>query len=88
LNKKIKKNPVRKYQYDFVDQLKEHLYFYMLDYNFNTKLKALNLEMPYEIIIKKQQQLPNLFNQKRVNKFLEQNSPQYQQRLFQEPKTK
>jgi len=74
VNKKIKENTVRKYQYESVEQLKKHLFFYSLDYNFNKKLKALNFKTPYEIIIEKHQQLPELFRQNPLNKFLGRNS--------------
>jgi transposase-like protein len=74
INKKIKENTVRKYQYDSVEQLKEHLYFYILDYNFNKKLKALNFHTPYEIIIQKYQQAPQLFHHNPVNKFVGRNN--------------
>jgi len=74
VNKKIKENTVRKYQYDSVQQLKEHLYFYILDYNYNKKLKALNFNTPYETIIQKYQQTPDLFSHNPVNKFLERNN--------------
>ena len=70
INKKIKENTVRKYQYGSAEQLKEHLYFYILDYNFNRKLKALGFRTPYEMIIEKHQQLPDIFIQNPLNKFV------------------
>ena len=74
VNKKIKENTVRKYHYESVEQLKEHLYFYILDYNFNKKLKALNFRTPYETIIDKHRQFPEIFKQNPVNKFVGRNN--------------
>jgi transposase-like protein len=70
INKKIKENTVRKYQYETVEQLKEHLYYYILDYNFNRKLKALNFRTPYEMIVEKHQDMPDIFKQNPINKFV------------------
>jgi transposase InsO family protein/transposase-like protein len=50
MNRKVKDATTKTYHYDHVDQLKEHLYHWLLDYNFNRKLTALNRKTPWEYI--------------------------------------
>ena len=50
MNGKIKTNTTKKFYYDSIEQFKEHLYFYLLEYNFHTPLKILNFKTPFEKI--------------------------------------
>jgi hypothetical protein len=50
MNKKIKTNTVKRFHYDDVDALKQHLYTYALNYNFNLKLRAIGRIPPFEAI--------------------------------------
>ncbi len=51
INKKIKEHTTKKFYYENIKELKEHLYYYILAYNFKIKLKALKYKTPYEKII-------------------------------------
>jgi hypothetical protein len=51
MNKKIKTNTTRRFHYDNVTELKEHLYAYILNYNFNLKLRAIGRIPPFEAIL-------------------------------------
>ncbi|MGH8110247.1 MAG: hypothetical protein ACREO1_16180, partial [Arenimonas sp.] len=60
-NKKIKANTVKRFHYDSVEALKEHLYAYILNYNFNLKLRAIGRLTPFEAILDSYQKTPDLF---------------------------
>ena len=61
MNKKIKANTTRRFHYDNVTELKEHLYAYMLNYNFNLKLRAIGRIPPFEAILNAYQKTPDIF---------------------------
>ena len=61
MNKKIKINTVRRFFYDTVDALKTHLYAYILNYNFNLKLRALGRISPFDAILKWYLKKPECF---------------------------
>ncbi|MGH8475670.1 MAG: integrase core domain-containing protein [Methylococcales bacterium] len=61
MNKKIKANTVKRFHYNTVEALKEHLYAYILNYNFNLKLRAIGRLTPFEAILDSYQKTPDLF---------------------------
>ena len=61
MNKIIKKNTTKKYHYDSVDDLKKHLMAFLLAYNFQRKLKALNFKSPYDTVMDIWTSKPELF---------------------------
>lgn len=61
MNKKIKANTVKRFHYDHVDRLKEHLYHYILNYNFNLKLRAIGRVTPFDAILYYYQKMPDIF---------------------------
>ena len=61
-NRKIKEHTTKRYHYDTQESLKRHLMAFLLAYNFQRPLKALKFKSPYDIILEKYKQLPNLFN--------------------------
>ncbi len=63
MNKKNKTNTTKKFHYDTIEQFKEHLYYYTINYNFNLKLKVLNYKSPIEKIMKYYIEKPTEFNQ-------------------------
>jgi len=62
MNRKIKDNTTRKFHYESVEDLKQHLYYYLLDYNFHTPLKILGLKTPFERIQQEYQGNPSIFS--------------------------
>ncbi|MBL0702397.1 MAG: transposase [Sulfurospirillum sp.] len=52
INRTIKEATVKIYFYETLKELKEHLMIWLLMYNFEKKLKSLEYESPYDIIIK------------------------------------
>jgi transposase-like protein len=62
MNRTLKEATVKKFHYDSVNQLKQHLYDFMMAYNHARKLKALNYQSPYDIIIQQWKLKPNLFH--------------------------
>ena len=50
MNKKIKANTVKRFHYENIKLLKEHLYAYILNYNFNLKLRAIGRIPPFDAI--------------------------------------
>ncbi|RME19453.1 MAG: hypothetical protein D6799_01245 [Bacteroidetes bacterium] len=60
MNKKIKKYTGKKYHYEDIDQLKNHLYYYLPNYNFNLKLRALRYKTPYESMEEWYQKSPEI----------------------------
>ena len=61
MNKKIKVNTVKRFHYDSVKALKQHLYAYMLNYNFNLKLRVLGRVTPFEAMLHWYNKSPSIF---------------------------
>jgi len=61
MNKKIKANTVKRFHYDTVEALKTHLYAYVLNYNFNLKLRAIGHKTPFDAILDFYQKSPDIF---------------------------
>ena len=61
MNKKVKANTTKRFHYDSVEQLKTHLYHYLLNYNFNLKLRAIGRKTPFESILKWYDEKPDIF---------------------------
>jgi transposase InsO family protein len=61
MNKKIKANTVKRFHYESVEALKEHLYAYILNYNFNLKLRAIGRLPPFEAILNFYKKTPDIF---------------------------
>jgi transposase InsO family protein len=61
MNKKIKANTVKRFHYDTVEALKAHLYAYLLNYNFNLKLRALGRKSPFDAILDFYRKTPDIF---------------------------
>ena len=51
MNKKVKANTTKRFHYDNVDTLKTHLYHYLLNYNFNLKLRVIGRKTPFEVVL-------------------------------------
>ncbi|MCS6893097.1 MAG: integrase core domain-containing protein [Deltaproteobacteria bacterium] len=49
-NKKVKNGTVRKYYYETREELKKHLSYYLINYNFNTKLRSLGYTGQWEVM--------------------------------------
>ncbi|MGH8556150.1 MAG: hypothetical protein ACRESZ_01550, partial [Methylococcales bacterium] len=52
-------NTVKRFHYDSVEALKEHLYAYILNYNF--KLRAIGRLTPFNAILASYQKAPDIF---------------------------
>jgi hypothetical protein len=50
MNRKIKERTTHKFHCENIKEFKEHLYYYLLDYNFHTPLKGLKFKTPLEKI--------------------------------------
>ena len=61
MNKKIKANTVKRFHYDNVEALKAHLYAYVLNYNFNLKLRAIGRKSPFEAILDFYRKSPEIY---------------------------
>ncbi len=61
MNKKIKANTTKRFHYETVADLKKHLYFYILNYNFNLKLRALGRIPPFDSVRNWYKKMPALF---------------------------
>lgn len=61
MNKKVKANTTKRFHYDNVDALKTHLYYYLLNYNFNLKLRAIGRKTPFESILLWHDKKPDIF---------------------------
>ncbi|CAA9892245.1 conserved hypothetical protein [Candidatus Methylobacter favarea] len=44
-----------------MDALKTHLYYYLLNYNFNPKLRAIGRKTPFEAILQWYDKKPDIF---------------------------
>jgi len=73
-NRKIKDHTTKRYHYDTQERLKRHLMAFLLAYNFQRPLKALNFKSPYDIIIETYNLKPILFHQNPLQKSLGLNS--------------
>ena len=62
MNGKIKTHTTKKFYYDSIEIFKEHLYFYLLEYNFHTPLKILNFKTPFEKIKDEYQKNQTIFS--------------------------
>ena len=51
MNKKVKANTVKRFHYHSIEALKAHLYAYLLNYNFNLKLRAIGRMPPFQSIL-------------------------------------
>ncbi|MGZ4990976.1 MAG: DDE-type integrase/transposase/recombinase [Methylobacter sp.] len=51
MNKKVKADPTKRFHYNSVDELKAHWFYYLLNYNFNLKLRAIGRKTPFETIL-------------------------------------
>ncbi|MCX7953162.1 MAG: integrase core domain-containing protein, partial [Deltaproteobacteria bacterium] len=49
-NKKVKNGTVRKYYYETKEEFERHLSYYLMNYNFNTKLRSLSYRSPWEVM--------------------------------------
>ena len=61
MNKKIKANTVKRFHYDSIEALKAHLYAYLLNYNFNLKLRAIGRIPPFQSILNFYKKMPDSF---------------------------
>jgi len=61
-NKKIKAYTTKKYYYETVKQLKEHVMAFLLSYNYQKKLKALKYISPYDKLLQIFKTNEQLFN--------------------------
>ncbi len=61
MNKKIKVNTVKRFHYDSVEAPKQHLYAYILNYNFNLKLRAIGRVPPFEAMRHLYNKSPSVF---------------------------
>lgn len=61
MNKKVKSNTTKRFHYDNVDTLKTHLYHYLLNYNFNLKLRAIGRKTPFEVVLQWYSNKPDIF---------------------------
>jgi IS30 family transposase len=60
-NRIIKNHTVKKYHYDDVKQLKDHLMSFLLVYNYQRPLKSLKFKTPYERVVEEYQINPDIF---------------------------
>jgi transposase InsO family protein len=61
MNKKVKANTVQRFHYNDVGQLMTHLYHYLVNYNFNLKLRAIGRKTPFDAVLKWYDEKPELF---------------------------
>jgi len=61
MNKKVKANTTKRFHYNNVDELKAHLFYYLLNYNFNLKLRAIGRKTPFETILQWYDKKPDIF---------------------------
>lgn len=61
MNKKIKANTVKRFHYHSIEALKAHLYAYLLNYNFNLKLRAIGRMPPFQSILNSYKNIPDIF---------------------------
>ncbi len=69
-NRTLKSHTVRAYHYDAIDELKNHLFAFVLFYNHQRKLKALGYRSPYAAILETYDKNPKLFNSNQYHKTL------------------
>jgi hypothetical protein len=61
MNRTLKEATVRKYHYTSHSKLKEHLYAFLMAYNFAKRLKTIKGKTPYEFILSYFEKEPELF---------------------------
>lgn len=61
MNKKVKANTTKRFHYDNVGELKAHLYHYLLNYNFNLKLRAIGRKTPFDAVLQWYDKKPDIF---------------------------
>jgi transposase InsO family protein len=61
MNKKVKANTTQRFHYNNADELKTHLYHYLLNYNFNLKLRAISRKTPFERVLQWYDKKPEIF---------------------------
>jgi hypothetical protein len=61
MNKKVKANTTKRFHYDTVEALKTHLYHYLLDYNFNLKLRAIGRKTLFDGVLQWYVKRPDIF---------------------------
>ncbi len=61
MNKKVKVNTTKRFHYGNVDTLKTHLYHYLLNYNFNLKLRAIGRKTPFDAVLQWYAKKPDIF---------------------------
>ena len=61
MNKKIKANTVKCFHYHSIEALKAHLYAYLLNYNFNLKLRAIGRMPPFLSMLNSYKNIPDIF---------------------------
>jgi len=61
MNKKVKANTTKRFHYNNADELKAHLFYYLLNYNFNLKLRAIGRKTPFETILQWYDKKPDIF---------------------------
>jgi hypothetical protein len=69
-NKTVKNATTKKYHYENIDQLKQHLMSYLLVHNFQKKLKALKFLTPYEYILQIFEKDATLFKGNPIHKIV------------------
>jgi len=62
MNKKVKANTTKRFHYDNVEALKTHLYHYLINYNFNLKLRAIGRKTPFDQMLQWYDKKPNIFS--------------------------
>jgi len=68
MNRTIKEATIKIYFYEDLSELKKHLMMWLLMYNYEKKLKSLNYESPYDIILKEYDEKPSNFNTNPLHK--------------------
>jgi transposase-like protein len=68
MNKIIKSHTTKKYYYKSLKELKEHIFSFLMFYNFQRKLKSLKYQSPYDIILKIYSQDILFFNENPIHK--------------------
>lgn len=63
MNRKIKQHTTKTFHYESVEEFKEHLGYYLLKYNFDSKLRALNFQTPFQRMKIEFENNPENFNQ-------------------------
>jgi transposase InsO family protein len=62
MNRTLKEATVKQFYYDSSDQLKQHLYAFLMVYNFSKRLKSLRGLSPYEFVCRSFESCPECFS--------------------------